>query len=128
MLISDLSATIALLIALSVAAERLVEIIKGLIPWLEKEKTDEATEGRRKAALLILSVFAGLLTAWLASHTGAVADMTPDKPHAWIALGFLSSGGSAFWNSILTYVNKVKDLKKHEAEEKKIETGRKKAG
>jgi hypothetical protein len=60
-----------------------------------------------------------MLTAWLASHTGTVAGLTPDKPQAWVALGLLSSGGSAFWNSILTYVNKVKDVKKQEAEEKK---------
>jgi len=33
-------------------------------------------------------------------------------------LGLLASGGSGFWNSVLTFVNKVKDVKKLEAEEK----------
>jgi len=35
-------------------------------------------------------------------------------------LGLLASGGSGFWNSILTYVAKAKDLKAAEAETKQI--------
>jgi hypothetical protein len=33
----------------------------------------------------------------------------------------LASGGSGFWNSILTYVTKAKDLKAAEAETRQIE-------
>jgi hypothetical protein len=37
------------------------------------------------------------------------------------ALGLLASGGSGFWNSILTYVTKAKDIKAAEAESKQME-------
>jgi hypothetical protein len=42
-------------------------------------------------------------------------------PDGWtgkLALGLLASGGSGFWNSILTYVNKAKDIKVAAAETK----------
>jgi hypothetical protein len=39
----------------------------------------------------------------------------------------LASGGSGFWNSILTYVTKAKDLKAAEAETRQIEARVKRA-
>lgn len=110
-----LYALVALILALSVASERLVEIIKGLSPWLDKAKTDSRGEGHRRAALQGLAVLAGLLTAVLAQPvmpegilpkgglgTGVLTT---------VALGLLASGGSGFWNAILSYVGKVKDVK-----------------
>jgi hypothetical protein len=44
-----------------------------------------------------------------------------------LALGLLASGGSGFWNSILTYVTKAKDVKAAEAETRQIEARAKKA-
>lgn len=43
-----------------------------------------------------------------------------------IGLGILASGGSSFWNSILTYLSKVKDMKKALAEREMKATGLKK--
>jgi hypothetical protein len=40
----------------------------------------------------------------------------------------LASGGSGFWNSILTYVTKAKDLKAAEAETRQIEVRAKRGG
>jgi hypothetical protein len=125
--LNNVSSIVALLAALSVASERLVEIIKGFIPPLNKENPDPAAEGRRQAMLHVLAVIAGIATAWLASQTGAIKSVIPDTPLAWIVVGLLASGGSGFWNSIQGYVNKAKDVKKAEAEGKKIETEAKKA-
>ena len=74
----------------------------------------------------ILAVLSGLLTAFLAKDylPPELADAT--KGWSILGLGLLASGGSGFWNSILTYVTKVKDIKKVEAEEKKNETEEKK--
>jgi hypothetical protein len=125
--LNNVSSVVALLAALSVASERLVEIIKGFIPPLSKENPDPAAEGRRQAMLHLLAVIAGIVTAWLAGSTGAIKSVVPDTPLAWIVVGLLASGGSGFWNSIQGYVNKAKDAKKAEAEGKKIETDAKKA-
>lgn len=108
---TKLAGFVSLMIALSVATERLVEIIKGLIPLLNCERPTAAAEGRRKAALQILAVIAGVFTAWSASPyiPSELAKVTD----TWqiLGLGLLASGGSGFWNAIATYVLKLKDLK-----------------
>jgi hypothetical protein len=63
---TKLTTVISLLIALSIS-ERLVDIIKGLVPWLNQQRRKPAEEGWRKAALQILAVIAGITAAWLAS-------------------------------------------------------------
>ena len=117
-----LTAIVGLLIGLSVASERLVEILKGVIPALSQESTDPIKEGFRKAALQALAVIAGIVTAFLARPTFE-GIIPPTAMGFWpvLALGLLASGGSGFWNSMLTYVTTLKDLKKMEVEDKKKE-------
>ena len=114
----DTTAIVAFLGALSVASERLVEIIKGLMPSLDEKKDKPAAEARRRAALHILAAIAGCITAGLAYQAGVVPEAVSQNGWSVVALGLLASGGSGFWNSILDYVNGVKDIKKAEAEEK----------
>jgi hypothetical protein len=118
---TTLTTLVSLLIALSVASERLVEIIKGLVPPLNRENPDPAKEGWRKALLQILAVGAGILTAFLASPVLPVDVAMLHGFAGNLALGLLASGGSGFWNSVLTYVNKAKEVKTAEVESKKIE-------
>jgi hypothetical protein len=117
---NNLTMIISLLVALSVAAERLVEIVKGLIPWLDKEDEwpKSLPKGWRDAVLQMLAVAAGIITAWLASAAIPAGVGIPDGWTGKLALGLLASGGSGFWNSILTYVNKAKDIKVAAAETK----------
>jgi hypothetical protein len=125
--LNNISSIVALLAALSVASERLVEIIKGMLPFLSQQSADPNAEGRRQTMLHILAVLSGMLTAWLASGTAAVQSVLPDSRLGWIVIGLLASGGSGFWNSILGYVNKAKEVKKAEVENTKIDTAVKKA-
>ncbi|HZS17310.1 MAG TPA: hypothetical protein VFA51_05190 [Candidatus Udaeobacter sp.] len=118
---TKLTTVISLLVALSIASERLVDIIKGVIPWLNQPRVRPADEGWRKAALQVLAVFAGITTAWLSSAAIPKGVGIPDDWTGTLALGLLASGGSGFWNSILTYVTKAKDVKAAEAETKQIE-------
>jgi hypothetical protein len=118
---TKLTTVISLLVALSIASERLVDIIKGLIPWLNQPRLRPADEGWRKATLQVLAVLAGITTAWLSSAAIPKGVGIPDDWTGTFALGLLASGGSGFWNSILTYVTKAKDLKAAEAETKQIE-------
>lgn len=108
----NLISLVTLLIALSVASERLVDIIKNAIPWLNEKKNDPTKEGWRKAMLQTMAVFAGIVTAFLAKP--AISDIISgpwDTVPGLLALGLLASGGSGLWNSVLTYLLKVKDIK-----------------
>ena len=120
----DLLTFVTVLIPLSIASERLVEIIKGWIPALNEMQPSDSdtnipftkiayTEGRRKAILQILAVVAGILTAWIGQS--AIAEVAPaiagTGPWGVLALGLLASGGSGLWNSVLTYILQIKELK-----------------
>ena len=116
---TNLTAIISLLVALSVASERLVEIIKGLFPVINQENPDPKKEGWRKTFLQFLALAAGIATAWFASPV-----VPGNLLHGFsgnLVLGLLASGGSGFWNSILTYANKAKELKAAQAESVKLE-------
>ena len=119
MLIDSLSATITMLIALSMATERGVEIVKSLIPWLDQVRTNRVEEGRRRAAVQFLAVVFGILITYMTWPVVAQVvkpGAAPGRDGSTIlAIGLLSSGGSAFWNSILGYVLNVKVLKDAEA-------------
>jgi hypothetical protein len=119
----QLTSLVGLILALSIASERLVEIVKGVWPWVNKPKPeDDIAEGRRRTVLQLMAVVAGIATAFLARSAIPVgilpADATGVLPI--VALGLLASGGSGFWNAILGYMLQVKDLKKVEAEDKRV--------
>jgi len=117
--LGSLSTIVAVLVALSVASERLVEIIKGWIPFLNKSFDEPDKEGIRKAILQIMAVVSGIVTALLAQT--AIRSVLPDFktiPHI-LALGLLASGGSGFWNSFNTYILELKNLKKELAKQAK---------
>jgi hypothetical protein len=113
---TKLAAIVGVILALSIASERLVEIIKGFIPGLNKQEPDPKAEGRRRSYLQILAVFSGVLTAFLARDYMPLEIAKPTESWSILGLGLLASGGSGFWNSVLTYVTKAKDIKKVEAE------------
>jgi len=108
--------TAAFFVAIIVATERLVEIIKGLIPALSRRQKDASKEGLRAAALQIIAVFSGILMGFLANPaTKGLVPQTLTQFPGIIALGFLVSGGSGFWNAILSYLLQVKDIRKPRA-------------
>ncbi len=110
---SKLAAVVSVLVALSVASERLVEIVKGMIRFLNEAHADGSNSERwRRVLLQLLSVVAGVGTALLAQP--AIKDVLPGLAENWwgiLSLGLLASGGSGFWNAVLTYVLNVKDMK-----------------
>lgn len=126
--VTNLTVIVTLLIALSIASERLVAIIQGVIPFLSQENVNAIKESWRKASIQLLAVISGITTALLSSPviTETLASLFCDPKNgcdqnwnatpAIFALGLLASGGSGFWNSILEYLLKVKDLKKLQVE------------
>ncbi len=120
MVLTQLSDLIIFLVALSIASERLVEIVKGLTPFL-REKSDNATaESWRVVAMQLLAMASGIFTAHLTMP--AAAEILPESWHSFpgiLALGLLASGGSSLWNSVLGYVSSVKDAAKLNVDAKK---------
>jgi len=104
------------ILSLSIASERLVEIIKGFVPALNKASDDPAAEGRRRSYLQMLAVVSGIVTAYLARDFIPPGIADPTNSVAIIGLGLLASGGSGLWNSVLTYLLQIKDLKKTEVD------------
>jgi hypothetical protein len=123
----DIESTIAIILVLSIASERMVEIVKNFIPWLSIETTDMKQEGRRRGCLHAMAVVAGIVTAFLGMDYFPKELMTTGTEgmrsvHV-LGLGLLASGGSGFWNAILTYFVKLKDVKGAEAVEAKRDAG-----
>lgn len=117
----ETSSLAGLVVAISVATERIVEIIKGFFPFLNQQSTDAAIEGRRKAIIQLLAATSGVGTILLVAPMFPANNFT-DNWLGKIALGLIASGGSGFWNSIQGYVAQAKEVKKAEVEEVKTRT------
>jgi hypothetical protein len=104
---------IGLMVALSVAAERLVEITKGVVPFLATAREEPRQEKLRKSALQVLALASGIVVTFLAEPMLATT-----LPATWhnttglVVIGLMASGGSGFWNVILSYLLQVKDIKR----------------
>lgn len=147
MTITDLAIIVGFLIALSAAAERLVDFIKTLIPWLgTRPPTDPAPgeampmpESMRRAILQLLAFGAAWFSAsWFSGSEGGVTrfDMWGEMAFAAgikvpvVIVGILGAAGSRFWKDILEYVNALKgigtetlNIKRLERSEKESTTG-----
>jgi hypothetical protein len=126
---TQIVALVSLILALSIASERLVEIVKGLVSWLNLENSDARQEGWRRSVLQLLAVASGILTAFLARNAIPTGLLPSGVAGAWsvVALGLLASGGSGFWNSILSYMAHVKEIKKVDALDRQMEFSTKQA-
>lgn len=117
-LLDGFTNVVTVLLVLSISAERLVEIVKGMSQYLNDAKLDPQQERKRQLALHLLSVVAGCIVVFLAQ--GFVVSALPSlsgKLLGWqgIGLGILASGGSSLWNTVLTYLLSVKNLKREQA-------------
>lgn len=104
---------IGLMVALSVAAERLVEITKGVVPFLAIAREEPRQEKLRKSALQVLALASGIVVTFLAEPM--LASTLPETWHSTtglVVIGLMASGGSGFWNVILSYLLQVKDIKR----------------
>jgi len=99
------------MVAISMAVERVVEIIKGIVPPLSKPWTGDK-EYARFAILHVLAAVAGAVVAY-ADHS-QIADQVPmlkfqDNQYlGYAVIGLMASGGSAMWNHALDIVQAVK--------------------
>jgi hypothetical protein len=116
-----LTSFIALILAVSIAAERMVEVVKGWFPslWLFKANADPVQEARRSAWIQCLAGMCGVIIA-AAAKIDVFADIqvrsgwNPQshvalyRAASWSITGILASGGSAFWNHTLDLIKAAK--------------------
>lgn len=110
---TSLTTLLTSLVALSMAVERIIELLKGIVPKLITHAWPGDWEYVRCALLRALSAIAGYIIA----REGDMHFLNLSGQFGWLLFGALSSGGSAFWNHLLDIVKagKIKD----EAEAKK---------
>lgn len=122
MAIDILSTFIALILAISLAAERLVSILKTFFGWLDEKKGNAGAEKRRRVAVLLIAFLAAWITGAFLTEGGEwdlFGSIVVSDNHTlpvWL-VGFLASGGSAFWSNILGYTKAVKDIRKEQLPE-----------
>lgn len=127
---------ITIVLAVSIASERLVTFLKTLIPKLGSNSADPAAplpaklEGIEKWRQISVMLIA-FLAAWLTSSflkdghfdPWGTYDIGPPKTEisVWI-IGLLASGGSAFWTNLLGYVRAIKDISTQKSLQLKMTT------
>jgi hypothetical protein len=127
--VDKLSTFFTLMAAMSIAAERVVEIIKGIFPSLAATDPDANKERRRHMVLQFLAALAGIIVA-AAAHVqvnSSLGNFLNSDYDAWslpgmglmtvkyLIIGVMVSGGSAMWNHALDIVGALKTV-----EEKKV--------
>src|SRR5690348_15016203 len=113
-MLETLTSLVTVLLALSVASERLVELVKGRIAWLDRQNPDPNKERDRQFAIHITSVVAAAIVVALSRDYIGTTLKLPDGGLGiaqGTALAILASGGSSMWNSVLGYLYSIKNLK-----------------
>lgn len=111
-MLDKLAALVSTILALSLAVERVIEILKGWIHiWPFAPEEDGSKELRRCGAIHVLSAVIGGVIAGF-GHIAIIGSWNVSSP--WdnaanvILAGLLASGGSAFWNHVLDIVKASK--------------------
>jgi hypothetical protein len=117
-----LTSSVSLMLAISIAAGRMVEILKGWFPSsrLFKPDADPVQEAKRCAWVHVLAGLCGVAIAAVGNidifQVVHIPSWTPKtsidfalyKTVSWSITGLLTSGGSAFWNNVLDLIKATK--------------------
>jgi hypothetical protein len=121
-----LTALITIVLAVSLATDRLVTLIKSLIPQLADDppvnplvEENEQWKYWRKIAVQVIAFLAAWLTcSFLADKESCdfiqCITISDDFKLPVVVVALLSMGGSAFWSDLLGWAKAVKDIKKME--------------
>ena len=112
----DITKLISFFAALSVATERVTEIIKGLpilSDWFAVDKSG-VQEELRKVSVQLIAVASGAFVSYLVGTAVGDQSKIPFADHKLLfslVSGLLASGGSGVWNSALDIVREVNTQK-----------------
>lgn len=122
-MLDSLTNFVTVLLALSIASERLVELFKGMSSALTGPKPGTNAERWRQLKVHWMSLLASFVVVFLTQEYIIKAlDLPRDTlfkelplgPFLWVTFAILASGGSSMWNSILTYLLSLKNLKQQQ--------------
>lgn len=108
----DVSIFLATMVALSVAVERIVEILKemlGGLPGIRLLFNPARTQAKENVRCALLHLFSATVGGILAGVSNI--NILPKSHHLYLSYalaGLLSSGGSAFWNHALDIMQAAK--------------------
>lgn len=117
--ISVITKLISVILAVSLASERLVTIIKTNISWLQEPTptvppVNDRAEKIRRSVVMVVSFLIAWVTAKYSngdnSFFGVFKIGTYDTGIYVVIIALMASGGSAFWTNLLGYVSAVKDV------------------
>lgn len=121
--VDKLTAFFTLMAAMSIATERVIEILKGIFPSLAATDNDPKKEQRRHMILQMLAALAGMAVAAV-GHTqvsNALGGLLNSSGDMWSlgnvgrmalkygVVGVMVSGGSAMWNHALDIAGALKN-------------------
>jgi hypothetical protein len=126
---SSLTSFVSVILAVSLASERLLTMVKAAFPWLAQEQKTDAKEvdlTRDRSRRLVLLAMAWV-ASWVAASFLVQGDWTVGSLFAQVAVsgakdlgipvplvGLLASSGSAFWNNVLGITKEAKDTRRVE--------------
>lgn len=118
-MLDSLSTLVPVLVAISLASERLIAILKSLIPALKDERKTAAGEvdlqadRGRQLTVQAVALATSYVTVALAFSKWSPTYSVPigGNNYSVAALALLGSGGSAFWNNVFGYTKAVKDVR-----------------
>jgi hypothetical protein len=107
-MLNGVSTFVAFVAGISIAVERLVEVIKGAIPVLANPWS--AHESLRRTLLQVLAVVvgAGIASQMQSQLAGALGSPASGGWGMYLMVGVMASGGSGLWNHALDIVRAIK--------------------
>ena len=131
--VSIITKLISIVLAVSLASERLVSILKTISPWLAGPQPpstplpDSRMERVRKVVVMLISFFIGWLMSSYSDGEFKIFDSLDiginNFKIPYFIIGLMASGGSAFWTSILSYVKAVRDVSTQQNVQETLKTG-----
>jgi hypothetical protein len=122
---TGLTALFALLATLSVATQKLVDIVKAWLPLMDltppatppANDAAKKAEIRRQGIVQFVAGLCGVATAWLAEPAILALPIcapykTASTTEQWlliVVVGLLASGGSGPWNDLTTWLKTIKE-------------------
>jgi hypothetical protein len=132
----EITGIAAVLGTMSLSVERCMEILKNMIPYLDRKEASDRSDRIRLLIHHVITVVLGVIIAVLSQDL--IQPILPDLFKSqgtgeieWkvcIIIGLLASGGSGLWNSSLRLIQEIKNTRKYVArdleENLKLKTGR----
>ena len=109
---------VTVVLALSIASERLVELFKGFFPTLTGKDSNAEVERKRQlrihwSSVVASAIVVALMQDYISSSVGLKNGL--GWPEG-VAFTILASGGSSTWNSVVSYLLSLKNIKQQAVE------------